>query len=365
MRKLVSGLCAALLASVSIPAFANTTTTNYSLNKPTVGADSNNWGALSNANWDSLDSIVFGIQGTANAACPKAGCTFTGGITGTTGSFSSTLGVTGLLSANGGEAITGNLSVSGTTTHTGLVTLNGGLTVASGAVSFGSTAEVTGAAGANAGFGLQIAGTQRWLMYETGAESGSNTGSNLLVCPYSDAGTQLSCPLGITRSTSLVTISNGLTVGTSLTVNSGATVSLPAGSIANAALAGDVGGTSTYSCGDATHTCHLGFDAKGLMTGASNTAIAPDTCANTTSAAYCENAEGYIHEWGVTGSIAAGGSVTITLPLSCVNNTPIVQVTASSNGTNGGSAATLSLSQFTVTNNKSIASGYAWASDCN
>jgi|SaaInl6LU_22_DNA_1037377.scaffolds.fasta_scaffold24398_3 hypothetical protein len=35
-----------------------TTTTNYSFQKPTIGADEDDWGGYLNANWDSIDTIL-------------------------------------------------------------------------------------------------------------------------------------------------------------------------------------------------------------------------------------------------------------------------------------------------------------------
>ncbi len=55
MRKILLA-SAALLALSSGPALGNTTTSNLGLNKPTVGADSDNWGTLENANADTLDA---------------------------------------------------------------------------------------------------------------------------------------------------------------------------------------------------------------------------------------------------------------------------------------------------------------------
>ena len=58
-----------------------TSTTRYSYQKPSVGGDTDNWGNLLNANWDSVDSNLYTVQTTANDALPKAGGAMTGDIT--------------------------------------------------------------------------------------------------------------------------------------------------------------------------------------------------------------------------------------------------------------------------------------------
>lgn len=63
-------------------------TTNYGWTKPTVGADTNTWGGLLNADLDGIDSTVFAVSGVANAALPKAGGTMTGAILHAVGSVS-------------------------------------------------------------------------------------------------------------------------------------------------------------------------------------------------------------------------------------------------------------------------------------
>lgn len=47
-----------------------TTTTNYSFQKPVVGADEDDWGGYLNANWDSIDSILanFGAGATGGGS---------------------------------------------------------------------------------------------------------------------------------------------------------------------------------------------------------------------------------------------------------------------------------------------------------
>ena len=67
---------------------ADASTNHYALIKPEVGAASNTWGGSLNSNFDTLDTTIWTISGTAtsaqtiaSAAMPKAGGTFTGAIT--------------------------------------------------------------------------------------------------------------------------------------------------------------------------------------------------------------------------------------------------------------------------------------------
>ena len=59
---------------------ADTTTTNYGLVKPEVGASNDTWGNKTNGNWDALDAALKAASDIANAAMPKAGGTFTGAV---------------------------------------------------------------------------------------------------------------------------------------------------------------------------------------------------------------------------------------------------------------------------------------------
>jgi hypothetical protein len=60
---------------------ADTTTANYGLVKPEVGASNDTWGNKTNSNWDVIDVSVKFATDTANAAMPKAGGAFTGPLT--------------------------------------------------------------------------------------------------------------------------------------------------------------------------------------------------------------------------------------------------------------------------------------------
>lgn len=144
---------------------ADTLTLNYSWTKPEPGASSGTWGDKTNDNWDEVDADLKAVSNVADAALPKAGGTMTGqlvaaagtftapsltltgdtttgfykfaageigvstsnyltgkfttlgwigpsvgqhtgAVDGSTGTFSGTLGVTGLTSLNGGAVIT-------------------------------------------------------------------------------------------------------------------------------------------------------------------------------------------------------------------------------------------------------------------
>lgn len=65
-----------------------TPTLNYGWMKPTIGGDATTWGNELNTDLDGIDSTVFSVSGTANAALPKSGGTLTGALTARQGSAS-------------------------------------------------------------------------------------------------------------------------------------------------------------------------------------------------------------------------------------------------------------------------------------
>lgn len=351
MRKIVAGLSALLIASASLPALSATPTTNYGWNKPTVGADSNNWGTFINGDLDGIDTTMFSVSGVANAACPKAGCVYTG-----------------------------NIVVPG--------------------------ASINGAVGTNRVLTFSTSGTSRWdFLANSAGEPGSNGGSDLGVRRYSDAGVLLDAPIVITRSTGLVAIADGLSVTGALTVTGGITgaltgnvtgnVSGSSGSATgNAATAskwqaartqncgGDLSGSvSVDGSGDWTLSCTVTAASTStagkvaLATGA-QVITGTDTTHAVTPASLTSQASfssgfmtwpgGILQEWGHTATLGGSSSTVVTLPRTCPTNAPtLLLVSADNGGTNGGHGTVNSTSQITVGNDKSGSSGYWWYVICN
>lgn len=317
MRKLLVGLSAALLASASVPAFAQVTTTNYGWLKPTIGASANTWGNNLNGDLDGIDSTVFGVSGVANAACPKAGCTFTGGISGTTASFSAavTFGLTsvhtGLATFNGGISDATTLSV------TGLSTLSGGVTVGTQMLSSIGTAAAGGAYVTMRPTDLAAGKPELYFNKPTGnnllweLDSYDTVSSGTATLDINLTGVVVS---GSVQAVGGLFSNNGLNV-------TGGTVSLPSASIVNADL--DTVNGSSGSCGSATSTCTFTTNAQGRITAQGSATIQPDTCSAGVNG-YCKNAEGIITQWGVydCGSSACWSStstIIINLPTTCPN----------------------------------------------
>ncbi|MBV8594548.1 MAG: hypothetical protein JOZ27_09645 [Caulobacteraceae bacterium] len=176
---------------------ADTYTLNYGWTKPQVGADTNAWGPLINADFDGIDSTVYAVSLVANAAMPKSGGTFSGGIGAPSVTLSAAAGVVRDLIVNTG-------------------TLN------------------------------------RWICGVDGsAEAGSNAGSNFFINSYNDAGTLISTVLTINRATGAVTLSGALTVTGALSAGSGVVSTFNTRSGAVTLTGSDVTTALGYSLGAA------------------------------------------------------------------------------------------------------------------
>lgn len=108
-------------------------------------------------------------------------------------------------------------------------TLNNTLDNGSGVMILAGALTINGAAGTYREVLFDTASTLRWrVATNTAAESGSNAGSDFQVNAYSDAGSLLSTPLTITRSTGKITTGGGNTLddGSGIVTGSG---NVPAG----------------------------------------------------------------------------------------------------------------------------------------
>lgn len=106
-------------------------------------------------------------------------------------------------------------------------TFLGGLTVAPAAGSGQVILSKTSTTGmANSVYG-ETNGLLRWgiALGEGTAESGANSGSNFTIASFTDAGSSLSTPFTITRSTGLISITAGLSVQNGLTITGSSTFS--------------------------------------------------------------------------------------------------------------------------------------------
>jgi len=265
----------------------------------------------------------------------------------------------------------------------------------------------------------QTNGSARWTMQASAeAEGGSNAGSNFYLGRWNDSGTFIDNPVTITRSTGVLTLSQipqaptpgkqspygstnltqlatmqaltqrGMAVGAQFNqasgdyypgfgADSGRVVKM---TTANSVfLPGDGNGgtyivvnTSSGNVGVAgANAPHNNIPAGGARIFAGDNSGA-NWCIGEVGGAmsnaqngYEMSAGGVLRQWGVTGVVAAGGSVTVTLPLACP--TGIWGVTVTPGGNCG--AATPYVINFTTTtfqifNPGTVAQGFYWHAMC-
>jgi hypothetical protein len=167
----------------------------------------------------------FATQAALANYLPLAGGTVTGQTTfNAQVGFASSIGVAGPITANGALNVSGvstfynNVLVSGSSNIT---VANGGSAIVINPAIAGQYSELdicysdSGASGGgNIGFAAGF-GNWRWYWASTGAESGSNTGSDFQLQRYLDDGGG-DTPITVTRATGLVTIFDGLAFGNQL-----------------------------------------------------------------------------------------------------------------------------------------------------
>jgi hypothetical protein len=239
-----------------------TTTSNYGWVKPDVGASNDAWGGLLNTDLDGIDSTVKTVSNVANAALPLAGGTLTGNLTvapasgaaglslakAASGQMSFITGYTGPVAAanarwqmrlgdtiaeaagnagsdfslsaydNSGAFLAFPLTIE---RKTGYVAVNGiGATLSAASAAASQSAAIRlnkGGSGYSSIVQGMTNGVLRWALAlgDVTAEGGSNTGSDLTISSWSDAGANLASPLAIKRSTGVTTFSVAIVNGPS------------------------------------------------------------------------------------------------------------------------------------------------------
>lgn len=220
-----------MAAGLSVPIASVNSNTSITLADPWPGAARNTASyriaftpdaqrvlASTRAVLDALtNGVLYAIAGLATAADKIA--YFTGQGTAALASFTA-YARSLVASADAGSARTtlglGSAALANTGTSGANVPLLNGANTWSGTQTFGdgtaaANVVVNGAAGSNRNIFYRSAGSNRWsASTNTTAESGGNVGSDFQINRYSDAGAVVDTPFAITRSTGIVTLSQGL-----------------------------------------------------------------------------------------------------------------------------------------------------------
>lgn len=194
-------------------------------------------GGASAPSWSNTPTLTgTNFTGIPNGALTNSSVTI-GSTNVALGATATTLaGLTSVTSTGFTGALTG--AASSNVLKTG-DTMSGPLTL-----SFvGSVLNLDNSSGANGAFLVyKQGGLSRWTLYkDSTAESGSNAGSNFAVITYNDAGSYLSTPVTITRSTGLVTLSGGLSVtgtiaGTTFSGSGASLTNIPNSGLTNSSI---------------------------------------------------------------------------------------------------------------------------------
>jgi len=277
-----------------------------------------------------LKSSGTGLGVSANAVI--------GGTINVTGS-----GTFGSIVNNGNQTIAGTLGVTGATTTSSITAL--GLVQTS--VSFASNAGTSSGTGI-AHYRFQSGGNDRWAFGLANTESGSNSGSDLRLFNYTDAGVTIGNVVNVTRSTGLLTLSNGLAIaagGFAVTGNS--TIAGTFGVTGNTTITGTLTSTGGFLAPSGLFNQASGL---GLAVTANATVGGALTVTGAGNAFQVTNNSTIGGSLGINGvgtalvvanSVSVGGNQTITGTLGVTGATTLGALTASSvsctnNATVGG-----------------------------
>jgi mucin-19 len=274
-------------------------TNAYNFNLPSTSGNSGDiltsgGGGSTAMSWTSTSgsgSIVlssgptFGAGGlTSTAGTTTLGVTTIGAITGTSATFSTTLGVTGLATLSGGltstagittlgactiGAITGtSASFSTTLGVTGLTTLSGGLTSTAGTTTLGSST-IGAITGTSASFSTTLGVTGlTTLSGGLTSTAGTTTLGASTIGAITGTSASFSTTLGVTG---LTTLSGGLTSTSGTTTLGASTIGAITGTSASFSTTLGVTGLTTLSGGltSTSGTTTLGASTIGTITGTS------------------------------------------------------------------------------------------------